>query len=203
MAKSTPPALEDFLAQSRKEWRDWLSRNHDKKTGVWLVYYKKSTGLRSIGYDEAVEEALCYGWIDSLPRKMDEQRSALKFSPRKPGSVWSELNKKRVSELIQKKQMRAPGLAKIKLAQKDGSWDLLTASDRQAAEGLLPEDLQQAFEGKAKAYAQFQAFSRSVRKQFLSWIDSAKRTETRQARIQQTVLMSAAGKKPGPKGFVL
>ena len=107
--------------RSRKEWRKWLEKEHLVSSGVWLVYYKKVTGLRVLSYDEAVEEALCFGWIDSLPGKVDEQRSKLKFTPRKPKSVWSALNKKRVNELIRSDLMKPAGLKAIELAKANGS----------------------------------------------------------------------------------
>lgn len=197
------PEYKQFHPKSREAWRDWLQKNHALSEGIWFVYYKKESGKPRVNYDEAVEEALCFGWIDSLPRKLDEQRSMLKFTPRKPRSVWSELNKMRIEKLIAEKRMMPPGLEKIEQAKKDGSWHTLSASDEQAKKNTLPADLQKALQKNKKALENFLAFSLSYRKQFLSWIDSAKKSETRNARIQQTVLMAAANKKPGPSGFKL
>lgn len=193
----------DFHPLTRKEWRQWLQKNHTTSAGVWLIYYKKETGKRHFSYDEAVEEALCFGWIDSQPRKMDDGKAALKFTPRKPKSVWSKLNKSRIEKLIQQKLMTAAGLAVIEKAQQDGSWNTLSASDAQADNNILPEDLQKALAKNKKALANFTAFPVSYRRQFLFWIDSAKRPETRFARIKQTVLMAGANKKPGLQGFKL
>lgn len=193
----------DLHPLTRKEWRNWLRKNHLTTDGIWLVYFKKDTGKRHLGYDEAVEEALCFGWIDSLPRKIDAERSALKFTPRKPKSVWSKLNKTRIEKLIQQKLMAPAGLAAIELAKKNGSWNTLTSSDTWADTNQLPDDLQKAFLKNKKAMANFTAFSVSYRRQFLFWIDSAKREETRKARIKQTILMAAANKKPGAQGFKL
>ena len=187
--------------KDRKAWRKWLIKEHQTSPGVWLVYYKKHTGLRNLSYDEAVEEALCFGWIDSLPGKLDENRSRLKFTPRKPKSVWSALNKKRVEQLISQGLMTAAGLASIEMAKKNGSWESLTASDEAAALNKVPSDLEKLFIRNKKAGDNFKAFSMSVRKQFLSWIFSAKRPETRQQRIKQTLLMAAANVKPGAQGF--
>lgn len=195
--------LKSFHPKTRKAWRTWLEEHHDKLPGVWFVYYKKESGKRRVAYDEAVEEALCFGWIDSLPKTIDEQRSALKFSPRRPKSVWSELNIKRVQELIDKKLMTSAGLEKIERAKADGSWEKLSASNHQAKTGQNPADLQRALKKNKVALEHFSAFSPSCKKQFLSWIDSAKKPETRNARIAQTVAMSAANKKPGVKGFKL
>jgi uncharacterized protein YdeI (YjbR/CyaY-like superfamily) len=189
--------------KTRKAWRQWLQRNHLSSPGVWLIYYKKESGKRKFTYDEAVEEALCFGWIDSLPRKLDEQRTMLKFTPRKPKSVWSQLNKTRIEKLIQEGLMTEAGLSKIKQAKKNGSWDTLTLSDSYAENNTLPPELLIALSKNKKALENFKAFSASYRKQFLSWIDSAKRPETKEARIKQTVLMSLANKKPGVNGFKL
>jgi uncharacterized protein YdeI (YjbR/CyaY-like superfamily) len=189
--------------KSRKEWRQWLEKNHTSSPGVWFIYYKKETGKPRVSYDEAVEEALCFGWIDSLPRKLDTERTMLKFTPRKPKSVWSQLNKTRVEKLIREKQLMPAGLAAIERAQQNGSWDTLTASDTAAANNELPADLDKLLAKNKKAKENFLQFSFSIRKQFLSWIDSAKRTETREGRLKQTVLMAAANKKPGAAGFKL
>ncbi|MCX6319553.1 MAG: YdeI/OmpD-associated family protein [Bacteroidetes bacterium] len=188
---------------TRKQWRQWLQKNHVTAAGVWLVYHKKETGKPRVSYDEAVEEALCFGWIDSLPRKLEDGKAALKFTPRKPKSVWSKLNKTRIAQLIEKELMTPAGLEKIEQAKKNGSWDTLTPSDNLAATNTLPPDLQKALMRNKKAHAHFTAFSMSIRKQFLSWIDSAKRPETRTARIEMTVQMADANKKPGLKGFKL
>ena len=189
--------------KTRKQWRDWLEKNHQTSPGVWFTYYKKETGKPRVSYDEAVEEALCFGWIDSLPRKLDAERTMLKFTPRKPKSVWSKLNKTRVEKLITDKLMMPAGAACIAIAKQNRSWDTLTASDNAAATNQLPDDLTIFFAKNKKAKENFQKFSMSIRKQFLAWIDSAKRPETRKERIKQTVLMAAANKKPGPKGFKL
>jgi uncharacterized protein YdeI (YjbR/CyaY-like superfamily) len=168
-----------------------------------MVYYKKQTGKRTLSYAESVEEALCFGWIDSLPRKLDAERAMLKFTPRKAKSVWSKLNKLRIEILISNKLMTATGLAKIEQAKRDGSWNILTVSDTHADTATLPADLQKALNKNKKALANFRAFPVSYRRQFLFWIDSAKRPETREARLQQTLLMAAANKKPGVNGFKL
>jgi len=195
--------LKSFHPKTRKAWRQWLEEHHDKLPGVWFTFYKKESGKPRVTYDEAVEEALCFGWIDSLPKKIDEHRSALKFSPRRPKSVWSELNIKRVQELIDKKLMTRVGLEKIERAKADGSWEKLSASNLQVKTGVIPADLEKALKKNKEALINFRAFSPSCKKQFLSWIDSAKRPETRTARITQTVAMSAAKKKPGVNGFQL
>jgi uncharacterized protein YdeI (YjbR/CyaY-like superfamily) len=183
--------FKDFHPRSRQQWRAWLEENHDRLEGVWFVYYKKSAGKPRVDYDEAVEEALCYGWIDSLTRKLDEERSKLLFTPRKARSVWSKLNKERVEKLIENGSMTEIGLKKIEGAKKDGSWDALNASDNLE----IAEDLQKAFSENRAAEENFSAFTNSVKKAILYWINSAKREETRQARIEKTISMATKNKR--------
>jgi len=189
--------------KTRSQWRKWLEKNHSTSPGIWLIYYKKGTGKRKFDYADAVEEALCFGWIDSQPRKIDVERSALKFTPRKPKSVWSKLNKQRIEKLIQQELMTAAGINKIKEAKKNGSWNTLNSSDFHADNNSLPEVLRKALSKNKKALENFHAFPPGYRKRFLFWIDSAKTPGTKAARIKQTLLMAAANTKPGPKGFKL
>jgi uncharacterized protein YdeI (YjbR/CyaY-like superfamily) len=192
-----------YYPKDRKAWRNWLQKNYNQHPGIWLIYYKAGGSKPRLPYAHMVEEALCFGWIDSLPRKLDEERTMLLFTPRKPKSVWSDLNKTRVERLINESLMMPPGLQAIETAKKNGSWDTLTASNLAANTNDLPQDFLKAFNGKKKALDNFKAFSPSVRRQFMYWIDSAKTKETRDKRLQQTVLMSQANKKPGPQGFKL
>ena len=192
-----------FHPKTRSQWRKWLEKNHSTSSGVWLIYYKTETGKRKLSYAEAVEEALCFGWIDSLPRKLDNERTMLKYTPRKPKSVWSKINKERIEKLIANKLMMPAGFAVIQLAKKNGSWDKLNSSDFHAYNNSLPPDLEKALKKNKTALNNFNTFAPSYRKQFLSWIDSAKQPATREARIKQTVLMAAANKKPGQQGFKL
>ena len=189
--------------KTRSQWRKWLEKNHSTSPGIWLIYYKKDTGKRKFDYADAVEEALCFGWIDSLPRKIDDERAMLKFTPRKPKSIWSKLNKQRIEKLIEQKLMTSAGFNKIEKAKKNGSWNTLNSSDFHADNNSLPDDLKKALGKSKKALENFLAFPPGYRKRFLFWIDSAKRPETKAARIKQTLLMAAANKKPGPKGFKL
>jgi uncharacterized protein YdeI (YjbR/CyaY-like superfamily) len=178
--------FDDFPPLSRQEWRDWLAENHNKLNGIWLVYYKKQTKKPIVTYDEAVEEALCFGWIDSIPRKVDDERSKLLYTPRKPKSVWSKPNKERVARLIENGLMTAIGLQKIEQAQLDGSWDALNASDNLE----IQEDLLQAFEANNVAYKNFDKFTNGVKKVILSWIYGAKMADTREKRIAKTISMA-------------
>lgn len=197
------PEYKTTHPKTRKQWRRWLEKNHAVAPGIWFVYYKKESGRPRVSYDHAVEEALCFGWIDSLPRKLDAERSMLKFTPRKPKSAWSRLNKTRIEKLINAKLMRPAGLAAIELARQNGSWHSLSASDEAAANNTMPEDLARLFAKNKMALQNFQQFSASMRKRFLFWIDSAKQPATRLARLKQTLLMAKANKKPGLQGFKL
>ncbi|HEV8158185.1 MAG TPA: YdeI/OmpD-associated family protein [Pyrinomonadaceae bacterium] len=183
--------FQDFHPRSRSEWREWLTENHAKLTGIWFVYFKKHTGKPRVTYDEAVEEALCFGWIDSLPRKFDGERSKLLFTTRKPKSVWSKPNKLRVEKLIREGLMTEGGLAKIEAAKRNGSWNALDASDNLE----IPKDLAKAFEVNKTAEQNFTAFSDSVKRGILYWIMSAKRDETRAMRIEKTISMAKRNKR--------
>ena len=176
---------------TRDDWRRWLQTNHDSSPGIWFVFFKKHTGKPRVTYDESVEEALCFGWIDSLGRKFDAERSKLLFTPRKPKSVWSKPNKERVAAMIAADRMTPPGLVKIEAAKKDGSWDSLKSSDNLE----IPVDLLKAFAKNDKALKNFEGFTASARKMILYWLGTAKRDETRKARLAKIVAMAADGKR--------
>lgn len=183
-----------FYARNRQEWRDWLVKNHAVSPGVWLVYYKKGSDKPSVSYEEAVEEALSFGWIDSKVNSLDEERYMQVFTPRKPRSSWSKLNKQRVERLIKNGQMTAVGLEKVEAAKRDGSWNKLDAID----DLEVPADLAEALADNQKAYDNFMAFSSSSKKIIVYWIEEAKRTETRKNRIEKTVSLAEENKKPYP-----
>lgn len=183
--------LDFFYTADRREWRQWLADNYSTSPGVCFVFYKKKTGHPTLTYDEAVEEALCYGWIDSLPKKMDNERHGLKFSPRKPKSVWSKPNKERIERLVANGLMTPVGWAKIEAAKQDGSWDALTDSDNL----VVPPDLESALLANPLAHQNFYNFSPGSRKIILYWVTSAKRPETRQKRVEETVRLAALGKR--------
>lgn len=184
---STTPPSNAVHPMSRAEWRQWLAQNHTQTKGIWLISYKKATGKPRVEYGEAVEEALCFGWIDSKANKLDDERSMLWIAPRKPGTGWSRLNKERVTRLIEAGLMTAPGLAKVEAAQRDGSWNALDAVE--ALE--IPPDLAQALAATPAAQAYFEAFPRSVKRGILEWIANAKRPETRAKRVEETARLAA------------
>lgn len=186
-----PDKLETFHA-TRKEWREWLEINHHTSFGVWLIYYKVKSGKPSVQYSEAVKEALCFGWIDSKVKSLDEERYMQIFTPRKPKSVWSKLNKQYIAELIEQGLMTKAGIEKIAAAIQDGSWYKLDAIE----ELIISADLKQALEANETAKKYFEAFSNSSKKNILFWIESAKRPETRLKRIEQTILSAAQNKNP-------
>jgi len=179
---------------SRAEWRAWLAENHAVSTGVWLVYPKKASGLPGPSYEEAVEEALCFGWIDSRVRPLDGRRRLQWVSPRRPGSIWSAPNKARVARLLAAGRMAPAGLAKIEAAQADGSWEILDKVE--ALE--LPEDLAVALAGAPEAAPGFAGLAPTLQKQCLYWVLSAKRAQTRAGRVASVVAAAAEGRTPFP-----
>ena len=173
--------------RSRAAWRKWLERNHTRAQGVWLVSYKKATGKPRVEYDEAVEEALCFGWIDSKANKLDDERSMQWYGPRKARTGWSRINKARIEKLIAAGLMAPAGLAKIEAAQQDGSWASLDAIENLE----VPPDLAQALAANEQAQQHFEAFPRSAKRAILEWIASAKRPDTRGKRVEETVRLAA------------
>ena len=173
---------DDVQPATRDQWRAWLAAHHADCPGVWCVFLKASAGGPDVSYDEAVEEAICFGWVDSLPRRLDEARHKLLFTPRKPKSGWSRPNKLRVERAMEAGLMTPAGLAVIEAAKRDGSWSML--DDVEA--GVVPADLAAALDGRPPARANFDAFPRSVRRGILEWIAQAKRDVTRQKRVAET-----------------
>jgi len=190
-ASQTANKLETFSAPDRKAWRKWLSKNHDSSTGVWLVVRKKNVGESGISLEDGMEEALCFGWIDSKLNVVDEKRFKLLFTPRKRGSIWSKTNKQRVEKLINQGLMTDAGLVKIEAAKRDGSWNRLDAVE----ELRVPEDLENALSANGNARKNFESFSDSAKKQLLWWIESAKTQETRSKRVSQAVIIAAENRK--------
>jgi uncharacterized protein YdeI (YjbR/CyaY-like superfamily) len=175
----------------REEWRAWLAEHHADQPGVWLVSAKKATGRPQIGYEPSVEEALCFGWIDSLGRRLDEERSMLLFTPRKAGSNWSRPNKERIERLLAAGAMAPAGLATVERAKADGTW---TALDEVEAL-VVPDDLAAALARHPGASEHWEAFPRSVKRGVLEWIMLAKRPPTRAKRIEETATLAASGER--------
>ena len=191
MAKSSDK-FEIFYAKNRQEWHQWLVENHDTTSGIRLIYYKKNSDKPRVEYNDAVEEALSFGWIDSKANTLDDERYMQVFTPRKPHSNWSKTNKIRVNKLIKNGLMQPAGMEKVNAAKKDGSWTFLDNVE----DMVIPEDLKQLLEENTTAKANFEAFSNSSKKQIFYWIVSAKRKDTRLQRIKKTVELSSENKKP-------
>lgn len=177
----------EFYAPSIKIWRSWLKHNGENEKNVWLIIYKKQSGTPSVTYIEAVEEALCFGWIDSKGVKRDENSYLQFFSKRNPKSNWSAVNKKRVEKLIAQKRMTKAGLKMIQLAKDNGRWNVLDM----ISELVLPDDLKKTLSKNKKAQKNFDAFPPSAKKGIFEWIINAKREETRSKRIVETVRLAA------------
>ena len=178
---------ERYYAKNRAEWRAWLEANHTTEDGVWLIYYKKESGKPRVDYDEAVEEALCFGWIDSRPNKIDDESYMQLFSPRKAKSPWSRLNKERIKRLIEQGLMTPAGMTKIEAAKRDGSWTIYDEIE----DIVIPDDLAAALMDNEAARVNFEAFGDSYKKGILWWIKTAKRPETRAKRVKETVELAA------------
>ena len=173
------------------EWRDWLHNNHNTTSGVYLIFYKVASNKPTMRWEEAVKVALCYGWIDSTVKKIDHERRQQYFTPRKPKSVWSKLNKTYITELTANNLMHTAGLASIKIAKENGSWDALNNVDNE----VIPPNLQKAFDKNPKAFENYKSFAPSYRKGYLYWLYAAKRETTKQKRIDEIIKLCNANKK--------
>ncbi len=185
--KGIRQSYEQVTVRTRAEWRAWLTQHYQRSTSIWLVTFKKGSGQPSLPYAEIVEEALCFGWVDSRPAKLDEQRSMLLISPRRRGSGWSRVNKERIARLIEQGLMMPPGLAKVEAAQADGSWNALDEVEQM----VVPPDLEAALGANPVAQDHFRLFNRSAVRGILQWIASAKQSATRGKRIAETVRLAA------------
>jgi uncharacterized protein YdeI (YjbR/CyaY-like superfamily) len=179
---------------TRAEWRNWLEVHHDRSPGVWVVQWRTATGRRRLSYPDLVEEALCFGWIDSTAKKLDDDRSMIRMTPRRPTSVWSRSNKDRVVRLIAAGRMTEAGLRTVEVAKRNGSWQALDDVDAM----IVPDDLASALAADARARQHFDGFPPSTTRMILYWITSAKRAETRARRIAETVRLAADNRSAAP-----
>ncbi len=186
----------EVYVDSRDRWRKWLKKNHDRSNGIWLVFYKKHIGKPTLEYDDAVEEALCFGWIDSTIKKLDDEKFVRKFTPRNPDSRWSEPNKKRVNKLIKQGLMTEAGLVRVNDGKKSGAWN---KPDRPTISLEVPPELKAALAKNKKAKAFFDQLAPSYKKQYLGWVSMAKRPETRARRVAESISLLEKGKKLGLK----
>lgn len=171
-----------LLFASRDDWRAWLEAHHATAQGIWPVHYKKHTSKPGLSLEEAVEEALCFGWIDGVLHRIDDEKFVLRYSPRKKGSIWSETNKRRVRKLIKQGRMTEAGLAKIKEAKADGEW---RAAMLREDTTNIPVDLKKELKANQQTWRNFESLAPSHKKLFIYWITSAKTDKTRQRRIQE------------------
>lgn len=185
--------LETFCPASRQDWRRWLEDNHRSKASIWLLYFKKKSNTPSISYSDAVDEALCFGWIDSTKKTLDEHSYIQFFCPRKPRSGWSKVNKAKVLQLTEDGLMTAAGFESIERAKANGSWTTLDAIE----ELHTPPDLEAALESMPGAMDIFLGLSKSDRKLILHRLASAKRPETRLKRLEEILGLLAQKQKPG------
>lgn len=169
--------------KNNAEWRTWLHENYNKYKAVYLVFYKVAHEAESMRWEEAVKVAICYGWIDSTVKKLDDDRRLQLFTPRKDKSVWSKVNKNYIEDLIATNLMHESGLKKIEIAKQNGSWESLDAVENLE----IPKDLQLEFDKNKEAFTNYSNFSKSYKKSYLYWLNQAKRSATRQNRIAQII----------------
>jgi uncharacterized protein YdeI (YjbR/CyaY-like superfamily) len=172
-----------FYFKNAQEWREWLHENHQTASRVYLIFYRVDSEKESMRWEEAVQVAICYGWIDSTVKRLDDERRRQMFTPRKDKSVWSKLNKTYIEKLIAENLMHESGLRKIEIAKQNGSWESLDHVENH----IMPDDLKTAFEQNKTALENYNKFSPSYRKSYLYWLNQAKRDKTRKARIAEIV----------------
>ena len=183
---------EIIYAETAENWRDWLAENHATKYGVWLVSYKKKTNVNSVNWSDAVDEALCFGWIDSIRKTVDENSYKQFFTQRKKNSGWSKINKDKIERLISEGKMSKAGYSAIEIAKANGSWNLLD----EVEEMIIPVELMNAFNSFPGSLDYFNGLSKSIRKMMLHWVASAKRVETKEKRVMEIAERASLGQKP-------
>ncbi|MES2617331.1 MAG: YdeI/OmpD-associated family protein [Bacteroidota bacterium] len=181
-----------YCPDSKKAWRKWLMKNHETEQSVWLICYKISSGIPSISWSDAVDEALCFGWIDSVRRPIDNEKFMQFFSKRKPKGTWSKINKDKIEQLIAAGLMMPAGLDSIEKAKQNGSWTILDEVEAL----IIPKDLEKAFKNHPGSKDFYLSLSKSIKKQILHWLMTAKQTDTRQKRIAEIVESAAQNLKP-------
>ena len=185
---ASPITLE---VQSRSQWRKWLQEHHGSVSVIWLVFHRRTTREESISYDDAVEEALCFGWIDSIVKRLDDDRYARKFTPRKPDSKWSTINRRRYADLDARGLLAAPGLERAPTSR--------SGDAPRPSLSVLPPYIEKQLKANPRVWSFFEQLAPSCRRAYLAWIDSAKREETKEKRLREAVGLLARGKKLGLK----
>lgn len=193
MSKDLP---EELCVRNRDEWREWLRKNHDSAGYVWLVYYKQHTRKPSISYEDSVEEAICFGWIDGVIKRIDDERCARKFMPRKSKSRWSESNKKRAEKMMKAGRMTEAGMSRAREAKESGEWFKQPVL-RKAL--VIPAFMQDVLAKNKRALAYFNGLADSYKRQYVAWISNAKRDETRNKRLAEAITLLEQNRKLGLK----
>ena len=186
--------MKTFFAQTPEQWRDWLEDHHDSASEVWLIFYKLHTGVASIAYEDALDEALCFGWVDSLIKRLDDGRYARKFTPRKADSRWSATNRKRYAALKASGRLKPPGIHRAPTDRRYGP-----LPPRYQMPATLPPHIQAALRKRPAAWRYFEALAPSQRRRYIGWIESAKREETKARRLKEAIRLLTAGKPLGLK----
>jgi uncharacterized protein YdeI (YjbR/CyaY-like superfamily) len=177
---------------SQKEWESWLSQNHDKENGVWLRFYKKNSGVVSLTYDQALEEALCYGWIDSQAKSYDEKSYLQKFTPRRSKSIWSKINTGHIERLMKEGRMKTAGMLQVEAAKKDGRWQSAYAPQNTI---VIPNEFMQELKKNQKAFTFFETLNKSNKYAIAFRLTTAKKEETKKKRIKDFIAMLSRGEK--------
>jgi uncharacterized protein YdeI (YjbR/CyaY-like superfamily) len=186
----------ELYVTNRIDWRTWFRKNHGSKKEVWLIYYKKHTGKPSIPYDDSIEEAICFGWIDNIIKRIDDEKFVRKFTPRKAKSKWSEVNKKRARKMMKEGKMTEAGLAKIREAKKSGEWFKVAPLRKEL---VIPPYMKEALAKNKRALDNFSNLAKSYKRQYVGWISSAKREETRRRRLAEAIRLLEKNERLGMK----
>lgn len=184
--------IELFYPKTKQHWRKWLSQNHIVKDAVWLVFYKRQSSKPTISWSDAVDEALCFGWIDSKAQTIDNESYKQYFCKRKPNSTWSKINKEKIEKLTSNNLMTDAGLQVIEVAKQNGAWTILDEVEAL----IIPDDLKETLESYRNAFEYFDSLSKSNKKMLLYWVTSAKRPETRLKRIDEISKFASQRQKP-------
>lgn len=184
--------IETYYPKSQKDWHKWLENHHESKQSIWVIFYRTSSDTPSLSWSDAVDEALCYGWIDSTKKTIDKESYMQYFSRRKPNSTWSKINKDKIVELTKQKRMYQAGIDIIEKAKQNGSWTILDSVEKL----IVPEDLKKEFKTNPIANKFYLSLSKSKRKEILAWVAMAKRAETKVKRIKEIVERANENKKP-------
>jgi uncharacterized protein YdeI (YjbR/CyaY-like superfamily) len=184
--------VETIYCKNKDEWRAWLEQNYKSTNIIWLIYFKKHTKKETVSYNDAVEEALCYGWIDSTVKSIDKETYMQKYTPRKAKSMWSLINKNRVKKLIRENKMTKAGMEQVDIAKKNGQWEKAYTTQKDVE---LPSYLEKALKADEKAWMNFSNFAKSYQNQYINWVTNAKRIETREKRIAIVIDRCSQNKK--------